>query len=65
MIARGERPMYRHEVIQTAPAVAIRIVELPWLTTTVGSVRDVPEAARTLVAGWLETHPDQFDIEPA
>ena len=57
--------MYRHEVIRIAPEVAIRIVELPWLTTTARSMRDVPEAARSLVAGWLEALPGAFDIEPA
>ena len=56
--------MYRHEVVRIAPAIVIRIVELPWLTATVGSVRDVPEAARSLVAGWLEAPEDRFDIEP-
>ena len=30
MIARGERPLYRIEVVQATPGVRFRVVELPW-----------------------------------
>ena len=63
MIARGERPMYRVEVVRTSPDVAFLIVELPWLRGSVASMRDLTDAARTLVGGWLEARPDAFDVE--
>jgi hypothetical protein len=62
MIARGDRPLYRAEIIRSTPDIGLRIVELPWLTATAASTRDVSDAARTVVARWLETHPDDFDI---
>ncbi len=62
MIARGERPMYRVEVIRTTPDVGLRIIELPWLTGSAASVRDVPGAARSVVAAWLDVHPEAFDL---
>lgn len=65
MIARGERPGYRVEVIRTVPDIAVRIVELPWLTGAAPSMRDVTATGRRLVAAWLEVPPGAFDIEGA
>ena len=65
MIARGERPGYRVEIVRLTPDVGIRIVELPWLQASVASRRDIVATARTLVAGWLGVSPDAFDVEAA
>ena len=65
MIARGERPGYRIELVHVTPDVGFRIVELPWLTASVASRRDVSAAARILLAGWLDVSPDAFDLELA
>ena len=65
MIARGERPGYRVEVVRTAPDIAVRIVELPWLSGSAPSMRDVTATGRRLVADWLEVPPGAFDIEVA
>lgn len=65
MISRGERPLYRVEVIRATPDVGIRVVELPWLVGTAPSRRDVTAAARTLIARWLDVPADAFGVELA
>jgi hypothetical protein len=65
MVARGERPLYRIEVIQATPDVRVRVVELPWLVGVAASTRDVSAAGRALIAGWLDVSPEAFDVDRA
>jgi hypothetical protein len=65
MVARGERPLYRYELLRTMPEVELRIVELPWLTTRAPSMRGVTAAAARLVSDWLGVDPDRLDVESA
>ena len=65
MIARGERPLYRIEVVQATPGVRFRVVELPWLVGPAASTREVSAAGRARIAGWLDVSSDAFDVDRA
>lgn len=64
MIARGERPMYRVVATGQAPAIEVRVVELPWLVeATATRPSNVLVMARAIIAEWLDVDGDRFDVE--
>jgi hypothetical protein len=65
MIARGERPMYRVDVVAKDEGFQLTVVELPWLTSTVTGRREVLPMARDRIADWLRADADAFDVELA
>lgn len=60
MIARTERPCYR--VAETGDGT-YHLIELPWVRPVVATRGTALERARAAVAGWLDVHPEAFDIE--